>query len=59
LVNPQGNFIGTVKAKSWAVFINHNEFHAQFEGALFDPSGNQIAPISGTERGVRISAESF
>jgi hypothetical protein len=59
LVDPSGNFVGTVKAKSHATFIGRNEFHAEFEGALFSPSGEKIAPVSGTERGTRISFESF
>jgi hypothetical protein len=59
LVDPQGVFIGTVKAKSNAFFIGDNEFQAEFEGFLYDPNGNVVAPLSGTERGTRISAHSF
>jgi hypothetical protein len=57
LVDPTGAFVGTVKATSRAVFIDEDRFQAEFEGALFDPNGNKVAPISGTERGTRIQAE--
>lgn len=59
LVDPQGNFVGTVKAKTHATFIGRDEFHAEFEGSLFAPNGSVIAPISGTERGTRITPESL
>jgi hypothetical protein len=59
LVDPQGNFVGTVKARSNATFISRDQFHAEYEGSLFDPNGAVIAPISGTERGTRISLESL
>jgi hypothetical protein len=59
LVDPQGNFVGTVKAKSQAFFVGEDEFQAEFEGFLFDPNGNVVAPLSGTERGKRISLKSF
>jgi hypothetical protein len=59
LVDPQGNFVGTVKARTHATFIGRDEFHAEFEGSLFAPNGNVIAPISGTERGLRITPDSL
>lgn len=59
LVDPQGNFVGTVKAKAYATFIGRDQFHAEYEGSLFAPNGAVIAPISGTERGTRITPESF
>jgi hypothetical protein len=59
LVDPQGNFVGTVKAKTNATFIGRDKFHAEFQGNLFDPNGNVIAPVSGVERGARIIPESF
>jgi hypothetical protein len=57
LVDPAGNFIGTVKATSHATLIDEDHFQAVFDGTLFDPAGNAVAPISGTERGARILAE--
>jgi hypothetical protein len=57
LVDPAGNFVGTVKATSRATFVDENLFQAVFDGTLFDPAGNAVAPISGTERGTRILAE--
>jgi hypothetical protein len=59
LVDPQGNFAGTVRAKAFAVFVGKNEFQADFEGALYDPAGNLVAPVSGTERGARITLDAF
>jgi hypothetical protein len=59
LVDPQGNFVGTVKAKSHATFLGRDNFHAEYEGHLFAPNGNVIAPISGTVRGTRITPESL
>jgi hypothetical protein len=58
LVDPAGNFVGTVKATSRATFVGEDQFQAVFDGTLFDPAGNVVAPISGTERGTRILAES-
>jgi hypothetical protein len=57
LVDPAGNFVGTVKATSRATFIDEDHFQAVYDGTLFDPAGNAVAPISGTERGARILAE--
>jgi hypothetical protein len=57
LVDPAGNFVGTVKATSHATFIDEDHFQAVFDGTLFDPAGNALAPLSGTERGTRIVAE--
>jgi hypothetical protein len=57
LVDPAGNFTGTVKATSRATFIDEDHFQAVFDGTLFDPAGNALTPISGTERGSRIVAE--
>jgi hypothetical protein len=51
--------MGNVKATSHATFIGRNQFHAVFEGKLFDPAGNVVTPISGTEGGVRITPDSF
>jgi hypothetical protein len=57
LVDAAGSFVGTVRATSHATFIGRDQFHAVFEGSLFDPAGNVIAPISGTERGTRITLD--
>lgn len=59
LVDPQGNFVGTIKAKANATFIGRDKFQAEYEGSLFAPNGNVIAPVSGTERGIRITPESL
>jgi hypothetical protein len=50
--------VGTVKATSHATFIGRDQFHVVFEGKLFDPAGNVVTPISGTERGLRITPDS-
>jgi len=57
LVDPAGNFAGTVKATSRATLVDDDRFQAVFDGTLFDPAGHAVAPISGTERGTRIVAE--
>jgi hypothetical protein len=57
LVDPAGNFVGTVKATSRATFVDEDHIQAVFDGTLFDPAGNTVASISGTERGARILAE--
>jgi hypothetical protein len=59
LVDPQGNFTGTVRAKSFAVFVGRNQFQADFEGALYDPAGNLVAPVSGTEHAKRIALDAL
>jgi hypothetical protein len=57
LLDTSGNFIGTVRAKSLVSFTSRDEFTATFDGALFDMSGNLIAPVSGSETGKRITAQ--
>jgi hypothetical protein len=59
LVDPAGNFVGTVRAKSFAAFVGRDKFQADFEGGLYDPAGNLVAPVSGTEKGKRITVDSF
>jgi hypothetical protein len=55
LVDPAGNFIGTVRAKSRATFVARDRFQAEFEGYLYAPDGTIVAPLAGTEVGERIA----
>jgi hypothetical protein len=55
LVDPAGNFVGTVKAKSRASFVSNDRFQAEFEGHLYAPDGSVVAPVAGTEVGERIA----
>ena len=57
LVDQSGNPTGTVKAKSIVTLTGADEFEATFEGTFFDPQGNPVFPISGTERGTRITVD--
>lgn len=57
LVDQSGNPTGTVKAKSILTLTSPDEFEATFEGTFFDPQGNPVFPISGTERGTRITVD--
>lgn len=54
LVDQNGHPTGTVKAKSNVRLTSPDEFEATFEGTFFDPQGNPVFPIIGTERGTRI-----
>jgi hypothetical protein len=57
LVDQSGNPAGTVKAKSRITLVTPNRFEATFEGTFFDPAGNPVFPITGTERGTRITVD--
>jgi hypothetical protein len=57
LVDQSGNPTGTVKAKTILKLTSRNEFEATFEGTFFDPQGNPLFPISGTETGTRITVD--
>lgn len=59
LLDPTGALAATIRAKSKITLLNKNEFTATFEGNVFAPNGNLIAPISGTEQGRRISLDTF
>jgi hypothetical protein len=59
LVDPSGNFVGTVRATSLVRLTNPSEFTATFDGTLYAPNGSPVAPISGTETGKRIKAGTF
>ena len=56
LLDPAGNFVGTVRAKSRVTLDGPDEFTAEFEGGFYDPAGNLLFPIGGTERATRIKA---
>ena len=56
LLDQSGNFIGTVRAKSRATLSGPDEFTAEFEGGFYDPAGNFLFPVAGTERATRIKA---
>lgn len=57
LVDQNGNPAGTVRAKSIVRLTSQDEFEATFEGTFFDPLGNPVFPITGTERGARIEVD--
>lgn len=57
LVDQNGNAVGTVKAKSIVRLNTQDDFEATFQGTFFDPLGNPVFPISGSERGTRIEVD--
>ncbi|HJQ24563.1 MAG TPA: hypothetical protein VKA60_11660 [Blastocatellia bacterium] len=57
LVDQNGHLTGTVKAKSIVTLTSRDEFVGRFEGTFFDPQGNAVFPVNGTERGTRIKVE--